>query len=505
MQSKYFLAFLLLLMLFSNAFAQEAQIISVKKVTELDKILNALFGIISPSAIVSVPQFTTGQTSLPPVTVTFALTCKDFYVADSCTADWCNALRNAPWCVPSEAPNNRTKVRCLPYTADLTIRNSQGQEITTQQTIISQSIRSQFYSSTEDNCGQYQMTLQLPQMTYPATQYTARVKLFGKWNSQYTTAQVVQPIDDGIGDFAVQPGCTEGAKYCDSGNSIRRCQNGSFVTDTVCSAPNYSGCVTGSTVCTSASGTSQPILNGTCYINEINSVKCDTSSLHRTVKCTHATGQNNNYWTMNQSCTVNGCQAGNSTCNQPPQTQCGNGTCESGETIENCSADCQQATQCGNGTCDADETVDSCQQDCTVPPEQNDNCPETITSDWETVGCFDGLVEQQRTITEYIGADCTATDTVEEQSLEPIAIGYNCENNECQVIKDWHKIACSSGFEKQAKTISCNGVEKTQTQTNREAPCNGSEQDNTGIVVIALIAIGAIGYYFLVMNKKRRK
>ncbi|MDP2973916.1 MAG: hypothetical protein Q8N60_02600 [Candidatus Diapherotrites archaeon] len=50
---------------------------------------------------------------------------------------------------------------------------------------------------------------------------------------------------------------------------------------------------------------------------------------------------------------------------------CGNGTCEAGETFENCLQDCK----CGNGTCQPElgETTESCQADCGPPQECVDN------------------------------------------------------------------------------------------------------------------------------------
>jgi hypothetical protein len=47
------------------------------------------------------------------------------------------------------------------------------------------------------------------------------------------------------------------------------------------------------------------------------------------------------------------------------QPQCGNGTCEAGETCSSCATDCGSCQpQCGNGTCEAGETCSSCATDC---------------------------------------------------------------------------------------------------------------------------------------------
>jgi hypothetical protein len=42
---------------------------------------------------------------------------------------------------------------------------------------------------------------------------------------------------------------------------------------------------------------------------------------------------------------------------------CGNGECESGETVSSCSEDCKEGV-CGNGVCDSGETADNCSEDC---------------------------------------------------------------------------------------------------------------------------------------------
>jgi len=46
--------------------------------------------------------------------------------------------------------------------------------------------------------------------------------------------------------------------------------------------------------------------------------------------------------------------------------ECGDGTCDAGETNANCPADCPTGSVCGDGTCDAGETNANCPADCPV-------------------------------------------------------------------------------------------------------------------------------------------
>ncbi len=57
-------------------------------------------------------------------------------------------------------------------------------------------------------------------------------------------------------------------------------------------------------------------------------------------------------------------------------TGCGNGICDSDETIVSCPDDCvKKATSCGNGTCDIDESITTCPEDChLIPVCGNDIC-----------------------------------------------------------------------------------------------------------------------------------
>ena len=58
------------------------------------------------------------------------------------------------------------------------------------------------------------------------------------------------------------------------------------------------------------------------------------------------------------------CQLTNcSYCGEQVESDCGNRTCDEGETEDSCPQDCAEAG-CGNGVCDDNETADSCGQDC---------------------------------------------------------------------------------------------------------------------------------------------
>jgi len=60
-----------------------------------------------------------------------------------------------------------------------------------------------------------------------------------------------------------------------------------------------------------------------------------------------------------------------------PQPVCGNGSCERGETAENCPMDCGQSTfECGNGLCESGENSVSCLADCTTEETLEDRIME---------------------------------------------------------------------------------------------------------------------------------
>jgi hypothetical protein len=61
--------------------------------------------------------------------------------------------------------------------------------------------------------------------------------------------------------------------------------------------------------------------------------------------------------------------------------ECGNGSCEPGETAQSCPQDCAGGNTCGTGTCDAHETAQLCPQDCGGPMN---NCGDGSCSGGET-------------------------------------------------------------------------------------------------------------------------
>jgi hypothetical protein len=63
----------------------------------------------------------------------------------------------------------------------------------------------------------------------------------------------------------------------------------------------------------------------------------------------------------------------------PPPLSCGNGTCDPGETCNNCPIDCGFCSTCGNGVCDPGETCLGCPQDCGSCPTCGDGVCESAT------------------------------------------------------------------------------------------------------------------------------
>jgi hypothetical protein len=93
------------------------------------------------------------------------------------------------------------------------------------------------------------------------------------------------------------------------------------------------------------------------------------------------------------------CDPGEDTASCPHDCFCGNGACDPGEEVASCSQDCHCGNwtcgpgedaancphdcSCGNGTCDSDEDYSSCPEDCATcgngvsdPGEDSTNCPE---------------------------------------------------------------------------------------------------------------------------------
>lgn len=79
-----------------------------------------------------------------------------------------------------------------------------------------------------------------------------------------------------------------------------------------------------------------------------------------------------------------------------PTAACGNGKCESGESIISCPSDCRTLSTCGNGVCDSGETTANCVDDCytqptpttPVPARQTPTTP-TLTAGSLKIQCID--------------------------------------------------------------------------------------------------------------------
>jgi hypothetical protein len=72
----------------------------------------------------------------------------------------------------------------------------------------------------------------------------------------------------------------------------------------------------------------------------------------------------------------------------PSGPVCGDGKCESPESVSNCAADCKPAAKCGDGECQASagETKENCSQDCGEPDAVcgDGKCEESKGEDYQT-------------------------------------------------------------------------------------------------------------------------
>ena len=86
---------------------------------------------------------------------------------------------------------------------------------------------------------------------------------------------------------------------------------------------------------------------------------------------------------------------------------CGNGSCESGETLANCSADC---SVCGDNQCTGAETLASCPNDCSVCGDNQCTGTETLaTCAKDCAVCGDNICSSTETA-ESCSQDCLCED-----------------------------------------------------------------------------------------------
>ena len=138
-------------------------------------------------------------------------------------------------------------------------------------------------------------------------------------------------------------------------------------------------------------------------------------------------------------CNNNGtCDAGETPENCPadcPVDPCNNnGTCDAGETPENCPADCPVDPCNNNGTCDAGETPENCPADCPVDPCGNGTCdagetPQTCPDDCPVppTECGDGVCSPNEECRKDCGNDVCDDDVDNDGDGKT-----DCEDKDCR-------------------------------------------------------------------------
>lgn len=152
------------------------------------------------------------------------------------------------------------------------------------------------------------------------------------------------------------------------------------------------------------------------------------------------------------------CKSCPADCGQCPPS-CGDGKCEGNEKTT-CPQDCS-ATTCGNGVCESGETVDNCPLDCKCGdgkcelPETEATCP----SDCKPTGCTDGTTQ------------CVGTDTLKfcdkgvwktELCTSICTSGNYDYTTGCKLSTQSNKEVCICGKYATFGGI-CNATEKCQT------------------------------------------
>ncbi len=109
---------------------------------------------------------------------------------------------------------------------------------------------------------------------------------------------------------------------------------------------------------------------------------------------------------------------------------CGDGYCDSGETSQNCLADCPAAPACGDGSCNGNETTASCPGDC--PASQ---CGDGVCNGNETAGSCPG---DCATCTGNFPVDCQDGTGCWTQGTNCSSEVFSCNGlRRCASTADW--------------------------------------------------------------------